>query len=59
MYVQPKNMFIYHTDICYRFEISSYSGNSYQRAKDYCTGIGGEIVSRLLGSDGGKYHRLA
>ena len=54
-----KNKSIYYTDICFRFEIASYSGRSYQSAKSHCTNIGGEIVSRLLGNDGVNYHRFA
>merc|ERR1719489_647891 len=42
-------------DTCFRFEIVSLSTN-YYNAKNQCTNRGGEIVSRLLGSDGVNYH---
>jgi len=42
-------------DVCYRFQITSYWRN-YHDSKSYCNNRGGEIVSRLLGSDGLNYH---
>ena len=48
------------TDDCFKFQVTSGTHQPYDDSAIVCTGVGtdGQIVSRILTSEGASYHAL-